>query len=70
MICIFVANNISYMNNKIYNNYLSLFQLRGQKEKIAACSRDIRRKLRHTNSQLNLLVDERADLTSKVIFYN
>ena len=58
------------MNNKIYNNCLSLFQLRGQKEKIAACSRDIRRKLRHTNSQLNLLVDERADLTSKVIFNN
>ena len=51
----------------IYTNTISLrLQLRCQKEKVSACSRDIRRKLRHTQSQLNILVDERADLTSKV----
>jgi len=41
-------------------------ELTCQNEKLTACTRDLRRKLRSTQSQLHLLVDERADLTAKV----
>jgi hypothetical protein len=42
------------------------FQLRRKNEKLISCTKDIRRKLRTTQSQLHLLVDERAELTAKV----
>ena len=41
-------------------------ELRCQTDKMTACTRDLRRKLRSTQSQLHSLVDERADLTAKV----
>jgi len=40
-------------------------ELRCQTDKMSACTRDLRRKLRSTQSQLHSLVDERADLTAK-----
>ena len=43
-------------------------ELRCQTDKMSACTRDLRRKLRSTQSQLHSLVDERADLTAKVLF--
>lgn len=51
----------------IRNKYLQvLFQLRRLNDKLTSCTKDLRRKLRLTQSQLHLLVDERADLTAKV----
>jgi len=41
-------------------------ELRRKNEKLISCTKDIRRKLRTTQSQLHLLVDERAELTAKV----
>jgi len=41
-------------------------ELRRQNEKLISCTRDLRRKLRTTQSQLHLLVDERAELTANV----
>lgn len=41
-------------------------ELRRQNEKLISCTKDLRRKLRTTQSQLHLLVDERAELTAKV----
>jgi len=41
-------------------------ELRRQNEKLISCTKDIRRKLRTTQSQLHLLVDERAELTATV----
>jgi len=40
-------------------------ELRCQNDKMTACTRDLRRKLRSSQSQLHSLVDERADLTAK-----
>jgi len=40
-------------------------ELRCQNEKLIACTRDLRRKLRSTQTQLHSMVDERAELTAK-----
>ena len=42
------------------------FQLKCQNDKLNSCTRDLRRRLRSGQSQIHLLVDERADLTAKV----
>jgi hypothetical protein len=47
-----------------------LLQLRKQNDKFISCTKDLRRKLRTTQSQLHLLVDERAELTAKVYKHN
>lgn len=40
-------------------------ELKCQNDKLNACTRDLRRRLRSGQSQIHLLVDERADLTAK-----
>ena len=42
-------------------------EFRCQNDKLSACTRDLRRKLRSTQNQLHSMVDERAELTAKVI---
>ena len=57
-------NSISIKMRETISNFR--FQLRRKNEKLISCTKDIRRKLRTTQSQLHLLVDERAELTAKV----
>ena len=60
-----VNNSIIYKNERDHFQF-PIFQLRRKNEKLISCTKDIRRKLRTTQSQLHLLVDERAELTAKV----
>ena len=60
-----VNNSIIYKNERDYFQF-PIFQFRRKNEKLITCTKDIRRKLRTTQSQLHLLVDERAELTAKV----
>ena len=60
-----VNNSIIYKNEGDHFQF-PIFQLRRKNEKLISCTKDIRRKLRTTQSQLHLLVDERAELTAKV----
>ena len=45
------------------------FQLSKQNEKLSACTKDLRRKCRMVQNQLHEMVDERAELTAKVISF-
>ena len=60
-------NQIKKLDRSVLDYQTENDELSCQNEKLSACTRDLRRKLRSTQTQLHSMVDERADLTAKVI---
>ena len=59
-------NQIKKLDRSVLDYQTENDELSCQNEKLSACTRDLRRKLRSTQTQLHSMVDERADLTAKV----
>jgi len=58
-------NQIKKLDRSVLDYQTENDELSCQNEKLSACTRDLRRKLRSTQTQLHSMVDERADLTAK-----
>ena len=59
-------NQIKKLDRSVLDYQTENDELSCQNEKLSACTRDLRRKLRSTQTQLHSMVDERANLTAKV----
>lgn len=58
-------NQIKKLDRSVLDFQTENDELRCHNEKLSACTRDLRRKLRSTQTQLHSMVDERAELTAK-----